>query len=48
MGTGVFTEFTRNSPDTVIKKSKSFKQRMFMRGVNGNCEDKDSQSTLGF
>lgn len=40
MGTGVFTEFQRNSTETVIKKSKSFKQRNFMRGVP--CDDKDS------
>jgi hypothetical protein len=46
MGTGVFTEFQRNSTETIIKKSKSFKQRNFMRGVP--CDDKDSQSTLGF
>lgn len=33
MGTGVFTEFTRQSTEVIVKKSKAFKQRNFMRGV---------------
>ena len=40
--TGVFTEFQRGSIETVIKKSKHFKQRNFMRGVIPASDDKDS------
>jgi Cft2 family RNA processing exonuclease len=32
MNTGIFTEFQRALPETVIKKSKSFKQANFLRG----------------
>lgn len=32
MSTGVFTEFQRALPETIIKKSKSFKQANFLRG----------------
>ncbi len=43
MGTGVFTEFQRNMTETVVKKSKSFKQRNFMRGGGAFiADDKDS------
>ena len=34
MRTGVFAEFNRQSPEMVIKKSKSFKQVNFLRNVN--------------
>ena len=33
MGTGIFTEFQRQSPETIVKKSKSFKQINFLRDV---------------
>jgi len=32
MGTGIFTEFTRQNPETIIKKSKTFKQVNFIKG----------------
>lgn len=31
MGTGIFTEFTRQSAETIIKKSKTFKQINFLK-----------------
>lgn len=31
MNTGVFTEYTRISPETTIKKSKSFNQKNFQK-----------------
>jgi hypothetical protein len=34
IGTGIFTEFQRDSPQTIIKKSKSFKQKNFIRGFS--------------
>jgi hypothetical protein len=49
-GTGVFTDFTRASSELFVKKTKTFKQRNFMRGVVASIsDDKDSQcSSLGF
>ena len=49
-GTGVFTDFNRSSSETLVKKTKTFKQRNFMRGVaHSISDDKDSQcSSLGF
>ena len=41
-GTGVFTDFTRGSSETVIKKAKTFKQRNFMRGVAAQNDENDS------
>lgn len=32
LNTGIFTEFQRNLSETVIKKSKQFKQANFIRG----------------
>lgn len=46
MNTGIFTDFTRDKPETVVKKSKSFKQINFIKGVA--LMDENSQSTLGF
>jgi hypothetical protein len=34
MGTGIFTEFSRQSPETVIKKSKQFRQANFLKGAD--------------
>lgn len=34
MSTGIFTEFTRSGPETVIKKSKQFKQANFLKGAD--------------
>lgn len=31
MGSGIFTEFTRQSPETIIKKSKAFRQTNYMK-----------------
>lgn len=31
MNTGVFTEFQRQSPETIIKKSKNFKQVHYLK-----------------
>ncbi|CDW88855.1 c transferase [Stylonychia lemnae] len=45
MGAGVFTEFQRNSTDTIVKKSKSFRQTQFLR-ENVPTEEKESQSTI--
>lgn len=45
MGKGVFTEFHRTLTETVVKKSKAFKQRNFMRGMSSiivDVNDKDS------
>ena len=46
----MFTDFTRASSEVLIKKTKTFKQRNFMRGVVASVsDDKDSQcSSLGF
>ena len=42
-GTGVFTDFNRSSSETLVKKTKTFKQRNFMRGVaHSISDDKDS------
>lgn len=46
MGTGIFTDFERNKPETSVKKSKTFKQSRFIRGFHP--VDDNSQSTLGF
>ena len=34
LNTGLFTEFQRNLSETVIKKSKQFKQANFIRGIS--------------
>lgn len=39
LGTGVFTEFNRQSPETSIKKSRSFKQVNFLRNVKRMSEN---------
>lgn len=39
MGTGVFTEFSRQSPETTIKKSRSFKQVNFLRNIKRMSEN---------
>lgn len=47
IGKGVFAEFNRQMPETIIKKTKKFKQLNFMSGVSsseGDC----SGSQLGF
>ena len=33
MQTGIFSEFTRQSPDMIIKKSKNFKQVNFLKSA---------------
>lgn len=33
MGTGVFTDYNRQSPEALVKKSRSFKQVNFLRNV---------------
>ena len=45
MGAGVFTEFQKNTTDTIIKKSKNFRQAQFQRD-NAPSEEKESQSTI--
>ncbi len=45
MKSGIFLEYERGSPDTIIKKTKMFKQRNYMRGVS---EEVCSQTGLGF
>jgi len=47
MSTGVFTEFQRNINETIVKKSKSFKQSNFLRGF-AKVETTDDVATLGF
>ena len=32
MGTGIFADYKRDMPETLIKKSKQFKQANFLRG----------------
>lgn len=32
MNTGIFTEYKRDIPETVVKKSKAFRQANFLRG----------------
>ena len=42
--TGIFTEFQRNCPETIIKKSKNFKQSNFVKGFEGRHNiDVDAQ-----
>jgi Cft2 family RNA processing exonuclease len=51
MNTGIFTEFQRALPETVIKKSKSFKQANFLRGFarpNDQTKGKVVVADLGF
>lgn len=38
MNTGIFTEFTRQSPETIIKKSKQFKQAHFLKDLSGSSD----------
>ena len=47
IGKGVFTEFQRNTTETVIKKTKTFKQTKFLRGFS-SADDNNSQCSLGF
>lgn len=42
LNTGIFTEYTRQSPDTVIKKSKQFKQAHFLKDLSGNSSEYSS------
>ena len=46
LGTGIFVDFDRASVETVVKKTKTFKQAKFLRGYAP--VDENSQSTLGF
>ena len=46
LNTGIFTDYVREKPETVVKKSKSFKQANFIKGYLP--PDENSQSTLGF
>ena len=48
INTGIFTEFQRNLSETVIKKSKQFKQSNFMRGYAKATESKTKIIDLGF
>lgn len=50
LNTGIFTEFQRNISETVIKKSKAFKQVNFLRGFAKptDCPKKVSLTSLGF
>lgn len=41
MGTGVFAEFNRQSPEMLIKKARSFKQVNFLRNVKRMPEKYD-------
>ncbi|CDW82058.1 oxysterol binding family protein [Stylonychia lemnae] len=46
---GVFAEFERNKPRTIIKKTRGFKQRNFLRDVGAVADSQDlSQVVLGF
>ena len=47
MGTGVFTEFNRQSPETIIKKSRSFKQVNFLRNVKRMSENFEQDKEKG-
>ena len=46
LNTGIFTDYVREKPETIIKKSKTFKQGNFIKGYHP--VDETSQSTLGF
>jgi hypothetical protein len=46
LNTGIFTDYVREKPEAIVKKSKSFKQVNFIKGYHPI--DENSQSTLGF
>ena len=52
MGTGIFTEMQRHCQETVVKKSKSFRQQKFLKGfAKANQpldQDKVAELGLGF
>ena len=50
MNTGLFCEYVRGQCETAIKKSKSFKQSLFLRGVpkETKLKKKTSINDLGF
>ena len=52
IGTGIFTEFARHLNETVVKKSKTFVQKRFLRGFakadNPTDQQKVADLGLGF
>lgn len=48
-GTGVFVDFNRQQPETIVRKAKGFKQRNFMPGVEKDQGgSSQGSSSLGF
>ena len=45
LNTGIFTEFTRQSPETIIKKSKQFRQVNFLKGTDFSGSSGGSESS---
>ena len=43
--TGVFTEYQRSSAETIVKKSKTFRQHKFMRGAQPNVTSDDGNNS---
>jgi len=47
--TGVFVDFNRQQPETIVRKAKGFKQRNFMAGVEKDQGgSSQGSSSLGF
>jgi hypothetical protein len=44
MGSGIFTEYTRSNPETIIKKSKAFRQANFMKDAELSGSESSMQS----
>ena len=47
MNTGIFTEFQRQHPETIVKKSKSFKQANFLRDIRPSQENRNPSPSKG-